>query len=462
MNTHPTFDVITIPTPSLGDRTYIATDGEVAVVVDAQRDIDRVLDVVAERGLRITHVLETHVHNDYVTGGFALARQTGAAYLLAADDAVEFERVAVRDGDAFSTGRLRIRPIHTPGHTFTHMSYAVEFSGSVRAVFSGGSLLFGSTGRPDLLGDDHTGTLVRLQHASARRLAAALPPQAALFPTHGFGSFCSSSQSDATASTLARESEANPALTLDLHDFVEATLAGLDAYPAYYAHMAPANRGGPDAADLRPVHRADAAELRRRIEAGEWVVDLRTRSAFAVGHVAGTLNFGRDGSFVTYLGWLIDWGTPVTLLADTPEEVAEAQRDMARIGIDRPAAAATGSLRDWLGAQAPARYPTASFRDLATSVHAARDGAVLDVRRSDEWRASHIAGALHIPIHELPGRIGEVPTERPVWVHCATGYRAAIAASLLDRAGRTVVLVDDEFDTAADKGVALARETAAA
>ena len=342
--------VLTIETASLGDRSYLVHDGTVAFVVDPQRDIDRVLDLLREHRVELTHVFETHIHNDYVTGGLALARATGADYLVNEDDDVTFERTPVRDGQTVPVGdRMRVTALATPGHTFTHLSYALDDAGTGETVgvFSGGSLLYGATGRPDLLGAEHTHDLVHLQHASAHRLAELLPDDAGVFPTHGFGSFCSATQSDATESTIGQEKQTNPVLTQDEETYVRELLDGLGAWPAYYVHMAPANASGPDAPDLSLPARADAGELRQRIEAGEWVVDLRNRTAFAAGHAPGSLNFGLDGAFSTYLGWLIPWGTPVTLLGETVEAVAEAQRELVRIGIDRPAAHATGGPEDW-------------------------------------------------------------------------------------------------------------------
>jgi glyoxylase-like metal-dependent hydrolase (beta-lactamase superfamily II)/rhodanese-related sulfurtransferase len=445
-------EVAAIDTPALGDRSYLAHDGQVAVVVDPQRDIDRVLDLAAARGVRITHVFETHLHNDYVTGGLALAHATGAAYFVNAADPVAFDRVPARARDLIEVSPvMRVRVIATPGHTFTHLSYVLEAAGRAHAVFTGGSLLYGSTGRPDLLGPGYADELAHAQFASVHRLAAELPEDADVYPTHGFGSFCSATQSEGSASSIGRERRANPALILDEDRYVTELLAGLDAYPAYYAHMGPANAAGPSGADLSVPRRADAAELRRRIEAGEWVVDLRARRAFAAGHVPGTLGFDLDGSFVTYLGWLIPWGTPLTLLGRTPEQVAEAQRELIRIGIDRPAAAATGQPGDWAGGRALRSYPVADFTDLEAVRHHRRV-VILDVRRDSEWAASHIAGAVHIPIHQLPSRLAEVPAGE-VWVHCEAGYRASVAASFLDAAGRTVVAVDDEFPRAARVGL---------
>ncbi len=447
-------EIIAIETSALGDRSYLAHDGEVAVVIDPQRDIDRVLQLAAVNGVRITHIFETHLHNDYVTGGLALAKATGAAYHVNADDTVSFDRVAVRDGDLIEVSPvLNIRVLATPGHTFTHLSYALEAAGHRHAVFTGGSLLYGSTGRPDLLGTEHADELARAQHASAHRLAAELPADADVYPTHGFGSFCSATQSEGNASTIGKESLVNPALTLDVDDFVAQTLAGLDVYPAYYAHMSPANAAGPGAPDLSPPARASAEELRRRIEAGEWVVDLRARRAFAAGHLPGTLSFDLDGAFATYLGWLIPWDTPLTLLGQTPEQVAEAQLELVRIGIDRPAAAAHGGPRAWAPGQELRSYPVADFADLAEVRHH-RPVAILDVRRDQEWDEAHIDGALHLPLHELAARIDELP-DGELWVHCQGGYRASVAASLLDAAGRLVVAVDDSFDRAAEAGLPL-------
>ncbi|MEO6822195.1 MAG: MBL fold metallo-hydrolase [Candidatus Nanopelagicales bacterium] len=453
-------EILAIDTPTLGDRSYVVHDGEVAFVVDPQRDIDRYLAVLRETGVHASHVAETHLHNDYLTGGLALSERTGATYLINAEDQVAFARTPVRDGDTIEIGsRMRITAVATPGHTFTHLSYALTdaATGGQIAVFTGGSLLYGATGRPDLMGEENTDTLVRHQHASAHRLAGMLPDDTGVYPTHGFGSFCSASQSEATSSTIGQEKRTNPVLTQDEQTYVDALLGGLGAWPAYYVHMSPRNAAGPTEPDLSPPGRADITELRRRIEAGEWVVDLRERTAFATGHAPGTLNFGIDGSFATYLGWLIPWGRPLTLLGESAEQVAEAQRELVRIGIDRPAAQATGTPADWTDRDLSS-FPVATFADLA-QVRRSRAVVVLDVRRADERAEGAIAGSVHIPLPELPAQLADIPTGE-VWVHCAAGYRAAVAASLLDAAGRTPVAVDDDFQNAAGAGLPLVRPQA--
>ncbi|MFJ3845308.1 MBL fold metallo-hydrolase [Streptomyces albidoflavus] len=444
------FFVETIAIPGLGNRHYLAGGATTAVAVDPPRDIDQVIAAAARRGVRIALVVETHVHNDYVTGGLELARVTGAEYLVPAGARVSFPRTPVHDGDSASVDQeLTLHAVATPGHTPHHTAYVLHEGGTPVAAFTGGSLLIGTVGRPDLVEPRLTEELARAQHASAHRLAGTLPDATAVLPTHGFGSFCSSAQATGETSTVGQERSANEALVKDADTFVADLLAALDDVPAYYAHMGPVNSAGPAPVDLTPPATADPAALADRLAAGEWVVDLRHRVAFAEGHVPGTYNFEADGQLATYLAWLIPWGKPVTLLAESPAQLAEAQRELVRVGIDRPAAAATGGPADWLPpGTAPASFRRATFAELARE----RPAAVLDVRRDSERSGRRIEGSLHIPLHTLAGRLGELP-EGPVWVHCAGGMRAAVAASLLDAAGHEAVAVDDSLDHAEAAGL---------
>ncbi|WP_089338570.1 MBL fold metallo-hydrolase [Blastococcus mobilis] len=446
------FDVQTIETSSLGDRSYLVDDGEVAVVVDPQRDIDRVVDLVAGRGVRISHVLETHVHNDYVTGGPELARRAGAAYVLPSGSGVEVDHVAVSDGDVIEAGRMRLRVVHTPGHTHHHVSYALAGSdGTVQAVFTGGSMLYGATGRTDLVSPEATDELTHAQYHSVRRLARELPAEAQVFPTHGFGSFCSATPTSGTSSTIGEQQRVNPALTQAEQQYVDTLLAGLDVYPAYYARMAPINRRGPAPVDLSLPERVDPGELRRRIEAGEWVVDLRERTAFAAGHLADSMNFELGTNFVTYLGWLYRWGAPLTLIGESEEQVAEARRELVRIGVDELAGAAIGDIESVADGQPLRSYPVSDFSGLAEAMERG-PVQVLDARRNDERANGFVRGSQHIPLHELADRLDEVPRGE-VWVYCGSGYRASIAASVLDRPGRSIVLINDSYDAAGKAGL---------
>lgn len=448
------FFVDTLETEGLGNRSYLAGGTATAVVVDPPRDVERVVAAAAGRGVRIGYVVETHIHNDYVTGGLELSRLTGARYLVPASARVSFDRVPVADGDtvAVDTG-LSLRALSTPGHTPHHTAYVLVEDGREVAAFTGGSLLTGAVGRPDLVEPRLTEQLARSQHASVHRLAGALHDDVRVLPTHGFGSFCSSSPAEGDATTIGEERAGNDALTQDIDTFVARMLAGLEDVPAYYAHMGPINADGPAPVDLTPPGAADGEEIAQRLAAGEWVVDLRSRTAFARGHVAGTFNFEAEGSLATYLAWLIPWGKPVTLLAASAGQLAEAQRELVRVGIERPAAAATGEPSSWLRAGEDLRsFPRAGFAALKEALGRGDDAVVLDVRRDSERAGGYVRGSVHIPVHELRGRTGEVPAG-VVWVHCAGGMRAAIAASLLDAEGRDVVAVDDGFDAARSAGL---------
>jgi glyoxylase-like metal-dependent hydrolase (beta-lactamase superfamily II)/rhodanese-related sulfurtransferase len=441
-----------IETGELGDRSYVVHDGRTAVVVDPQRDVDRVEAVLDGLGLTLAAVAETHIHNDYVTGGLELARRGDVDYLVSADDEVAFDRRPVADGDEIAYGDLTVRALATPGHTHHHLAYVVRAAGAERqAVFTGGSLLYGSVGRTDLLGEQHTDGLTRAQFRSARRLAEVLADDTEVFPTHGFGSFCSSgAAAGGDSSTIGEERGRNDALTEPDEDrFVEQLLANLTAYPSYYAHMGARNLTGPGAPDLSPPEPVDAAGLRKRVEAGDWVVDLRSRTLYASGHVPGTVSIELGSQFSTYLGWLMPWGTPVTLVGESAEQVAEAQRQLVRIGIERPDGAAVGTMPE-LADGRPRSYPRVTFADLA-----AREGrgiTVLDVRRDDERAESAIPGSAHIPIHAIVERIDEAPAG-PLWVHCQSGFRASIAASLLEPDGHDVVVIDDDYENAEKLGL---------
>ena len=444
-------DIRIVETPGLGDRSYLVTDGQVAVAIDPQRDIDRVLD--AAGSLAITHVFETHIHNDYVTGGLALARHCGATYVVNADDPVDFDRHPIRDGETIETGSLTITALHTPGHTPTHLSYAVAVDGESVAVFTGGSVLFGATGRTDLVDPARTEELTRAQFRSAHRLAEALPDTTEIHPTHGFGSFCSATATKGTDSTIGKEKQQNNALTKSEDDFVAELLAGLTAYPAYYAHMGPLNLAGPGDADLSLPESVEPGVLQHRLEHGEWVVDLRSRRAYAAGHVPGTVSIELADPFATYLGWTVPWNAPITLISDSADQIIDARRQLVRIGIDDLAGVAVGPPAALTVDGRLASYRQADFHALARERSERHEEiVVLDVRRSDEWEAGHIEGAVHIPFFDLRGRQAEVP-DGEVWVHCKSGYRASIGASLMDCAGRKVVHIDDDWEHAAEAGL---------
>ncbi len=334
-------DVISVAVPSLGNRTHLVHDGEVAVVVDPPRDLRAVEAAAEEAEVDIAAVAETHVHNDYVSGGLALARRHGADLLVSADEHVAFERLGVRGGDRLRYGRLEVEVLATPGHTRHHQSFVLRSDDPVvpAALLSGGSLLVGTVGRTDLVHPRLATLLAGAQWESARRQAG-LAPSTRLLPTHGFGSFCAggavadAARGHVAVPTVGAELTSNPALTTEKETFVTDLVAGFGPVPAYYPHMDPLNRAGVGAARPRDAHRVTADDVTDAVLAGAWVVDLRDRAAFAAGHVPGAVNVELGDQFATYVGWLVPWGDDIVLLTDSPEHLTTALTDLAAIGID--------------------------------------------------------------------------------------------------------------------------------
>jgi glyoxylase-like metal-dependent hydrolase (beta-lactamase superfamily II)/rhodanese-related sulfurtransferase len=447
-------EVVTLETPELGDRSYLIHDGRQGLVVDPQRDTDRVLALADSAHVKISCVAETHIHNDYVSGGWALSHEVGARYLVAAADDVSFPRQPVVEGDLVEVGSMTLQALATPGHTTSHLSFLISSEDGPGALFSGGSLLYGAVGRTDLVSPGLTEELAHAQHRSALRLAA-LPAELDLYPTHGFGSFCASLPISAIepSHTIGTQRATNPAMTADEEGFVKALLAGYSLYPRYYAHMGALNLEGAAAPDLALPEEIDNLEIGRRIRGGEWVIDLRPRTEFGPSHVAGTVNFPTGDQLATYVGWVVPWGAALTLVASSLEVVSRARRDLARIGIDWLAGWSSAPLAELQEALGSSSYLVTDFQGLAEAIRS-RDVQILDARRPDEWRARHIKNAINIHLPDLPTRLTELP-DKPTWVHCAAGYRAAVAASLLDRAGREVVLVDDDIGRLEEAGLEL-------
>ena len=434
--------LVVIDTTSLGDRSYLLTDGDVGVVIDPQRDIERVLRAAEDASVRVTHVLETHVHNDYVTGGLALAGAVGASYGIPDGEAMAFAHDVVRDGAALETGHLRLVPVHTPGHTPTHMSYLAMRDDEVIGLFTGGSMLYAAVGRTDLISEALTHSLSLQQHASVRHLAGLVDDGIPVSPTHGFGSHCSSGTGDIIHSgTVADERTRNPALlTADPEAFADALIAGLGPYPTYYARMDPANRQGPGRVPTELPEPITAGDVAAHLDKGSMVVDLRARGPFAAGHLPGSVNVELRDDLPTYLGWVHDPTAPLLLLAPDERDLREAQVMLARIGLDDIVGVGIGPVTDFagpggLGVTRRVRWPEVNDARPA-------DAVVLDTRDQHEWDSGHHSAAIHIPFHEVLAREDELPAG-PVWVYCATGNRAAVAASLLARVGREVVLIDD-------------------
>jgi hydroxyacylglutathione hydrolase len=436
-----------------------AATGE-ALMVDANRDVERYLDTAAEEEVRITHVAETHIHADFVSGSRELADRTGARLHLSAEGGEEWQygfaeesgAVLLRDGDHFEVGNIRIDVVHTPGHTPEHIAFLVTDGAAADrpiAALTGDFVFVGDVGRPDLL--EKAAGMAGTMEDGARLLFHSLqrfkehPDYLQIWPGHGAGSACGKGLSAIPTSTVGYERLFNWAFQVDDQEaFVKAVLEGQPEPPKYFAEMKRINREGPRI--LRGFERPprlDPSEIVRLVDAKARLVDLRPAAEFSRAHVPGTINIPLDRSFTTWAGWLVPYDREFYLLVDdsNPARIEEAVIDLAMIGLDRVA----GYLPiDALGAWDRAGRALESTGEIDAGTLARRLEAgevnVLDVRGQAEWDSARIPGVPNIPLGYLEERLEEVPADRPLVVHCLSGARSAIATSLLQANGHPDVL----------------------
>ena len=428
-----------------------------ALIVDPNRDVQRYVDAAAREGLRVTHVTETHIHADFVSGARELAQRTGARLLLSMEGgadwqyayAEEAEAQLIGDGDHFMVGNIRIDVLHTPGHTPEHLSLMVTDTPAQVGpwgILTGDFVFVGDVGRPDLLerAAGIEGTMEAGAHALFRSLERfrALPDHLQVWPGHGAGSACGKALGAVASTTVGYEKLGNWGLTTtDEDEFVRLVLEGQPEPPRYFKEMKRINREGPRIlGERRSPARLPADALADLLRRGAAVVDTRRAAEFAGGHVPGTLNIPLDDGFTTWAGWLLPYDRDVYLIADDERLASEAVRDLATIGLDR-----VGGIfgRDALSAWSKAgrafqRIPQATPREVAAMV--ARGAAVIDVRGRAEWEAGRLPGARNIPLGYLAEQLNDLPTDRPIIVQCQSGRRSAIGASVLQALGRTNVV----------------------
>ncbi len=407
-------DVVVFEAPGLGDRSYLLHDGGKALVVDPQRDPHPYLKTAEDLGLDLTLVLETHVHNDYVSGGLALARRAGATYGVPAGVPFQFssEAAALEEGDVLRAGDLTVRVLLTPGHTPHHLAFLVTDANGTSAVLTGGSLLPGGTGRTDLFGRDLAVSLGEAQWRSVRRLLDELDPGTSVLPTHGFGSFCSAAIVGGAGSeslTIGSERRVNPAARLDLGAFVEGLLANPLPIPGYYEHMAPINRAGAIEPMYEPVPVLGPTALMEQLNSGTAVVDIRPRRTFAASHLRGALNIELAAQLPTYFGWLVPFYAPFVVLSETADDLLESRRLLSRIGRELPVAWAQPDLFEPPPVGQLGHFEVATFRSLAQRHHQGSLPRVLDVRFPHEWEKGHIREAQNVPLPDVASAIQALP-----------------------------------------------------
>ncbi len=435
-------EVVSIPTPGLGDMSYLLIHEDMAILVDPQRDAERFIAAAVERDAEVRWVLETHLHNDYISGGRTAATTAGAELVLPAGAGTAFEHTPAFHGEEIGVGDLAIRPLHTPGHTPEHVSYLVILQGDPVAVFSGGSLLVGAAGRTDLLGVDRARQLARLQWGSLNRLAA-LPDEVGLYPTHGAGSFCTSSLAGPSTSTIGEERRGNPLLAIgDAEQFADVQLSGLEPYPTYYARMGPINLAGPTAVAVGDIAQLGASEVIDMLDEVE-VVDGRPKDRFAAGHIPGSWGIEANQDFATWVGWLLPFNSPIVLVLDEGQDLDESRLALARIGFEDIRGVMRG-MTDWMDGDHPvASHATVTAREFMELADSDPDLQVLDVRSPGEWNDGHLEGSVHRYLPDLAANAPiELDRSRSLYVGCTTGHRASTAAGILNQSGfEPVVMV---------------------
>jgi glyoxylase-like metal-dependent hydrolase (beta-lactamase superfamily II)/rhodanese-related sulfurtransferase len=408
-----------------------------AVVVDPARDrVDEYLALARRKGLTITHVIETHLHADHVSGNQALAAKCGARIHLhpAGDPAFAF--APVEDGAEIRLGNVAFKVVHTPGHTPESVSLLVtDLSRGTEPwfVLTGDTLFIGDVGRPDFGGEPAASDLYR----SLTRRLLTLPDSVEVYPAHGAGSMCGRAMSGKTASTIGFERRFNPALQApDEEAFVRQLMTGLPPKPPNLERIIARNRARslPPPGELRPL---SAAHVRDALSKGACVLDVRTPAEFGEGHIAGAINVWIESAqFSSRVGWFVPADTPVVLVASGPTDLGRAAQGLSRIGLDDIAGHLQWGMTDWRSQGFPiAEVPQITVHELATLREEHPDLVVLDVREPFEWEEGHIEGAMHLPMGEAVRRKLEVPADRPKAVLCAGGLRSSLVISALSREG---------------------------
>jgi hydroxyacylglutathione hydrolase len=433
------FTVETFPARDLGNASFLIADPDsgVGMVVDPYRDVDGYVTRAESLGVKLTHSIDTHLHNDFVSGGRELAAEVGAS-------TGELEA-----GQELALGGLTIRAMHTPGHTPDHKCYLLLEEDRPRALFSGGAVMVGAIARTDLFGP-HLAVHLALEALRTLQVRLrGLPDDLAVYPTHGSGSFCGTGGGRGHETTLGRERATNPFfLTTEVMPFL-ARILDQERYPAYYRDMAAINRAGAPLIGRKPPAppKLTPAEVERLRVEGAAVVDVRRGRDYDRGHIPGSYQVGLDGPFSAWVGWLIPRDRRIVLVGGGDRHHHEAQRQLLRIGFDGVVGALDGGMDAW---QASGRelttFETVDVEDMAEWILSAEPMTVIDTRDDHEWAAGHVPGAVHLYLPDVSHHADEIPREAPVAVHCASGYRAGIAASLLEQAGlKRIIHVNGEY-----------------
>jgi glyoxylase-like metal-dependent hydrolase (beta-lactamase superfamily II)/rhodanese-related sulfurtransferase len=411
----------------LAHASYLVGSEGVAAIIDPQRDVDIYIDAARERGLRIEHIIETHLHADFVSGHHELAARTGARIYLGDGAGAKFPHVAVKDGDSIQFGQCRFDFLQTPGHTVESICIAMTDLGDPsrpKAVFTGDTLFVGDVGRPDLSGDYTPQELAALLYRSLHDKLLTFPDETEIFPAHGAGSLCGRQMGSERSSTS--------------DEFISLLTDSLPPRPEYFGREVELNRqGAAPISQLPPPVPIRAPEVFRLQAEGAIVLDTRPAMQFAVAHVPGSIHIALSGQYASWAARILGLDKRIILVGEDADHLRESQLRLARVGIENVQAYLEDGITGWIQGGYELDYiPQISVQEFAELLEQEKDHiAVLDVREPGEVEAGAMENSIRIPLGQLEARTGELDRQKLLVVHCKGGYRSSIATSILRRAG---------------------------
>ncbi|OJW82216.1 MAG: MBL fold metallo-hydrolase [Bacteroidetes bacterium 46-16] len=421
---------------------FISSDGE-AAVIDPLRDVDAYINMAKEKGVEIKYIFETHFHADFVSGHLELSKKTGAPIVYGPQTNAKFPFHLAKDGEEFHIGKLKLKVLHTPGHTLESTCYLLEDeSGKPYCVFTGDTLFVGDVGRPDLFsGDMSKEELAGMMYDSLNTKIKTLDDSVIVYPAHGPGSSCGKSLGPETFSTIGAQKKSNYALQdMSKEDFIKTVTDGLSSPPAYFPINARINKegyAGMDEVMEQGLQALPIAAFKEKVQDGAWILDTRAATVFTEGFVPESINIGLEGRFAEWAGSLLPFNQPLVLVAEEGKEKESLVR-LARVGIDKVLGYLEGGFEKWKSAGEEIDLIIDIEPDeLAMDMPHDNRLEVIDVRKATEFAAGHVKGAVNTPLDTLmdPVNVAMIDTENNLYVHCAGGYRSVIAASLLKRQG---------------------------
>ena len=438
----------------LAHASYLVASNGIAAVIDPQRDVEIYLDAAREKGIKIEHIVETHLHADFVSGHRELAERTGARIYLGEGSNAAFPHTAVKDGDSLQFGNCRFDFLQTPGHTVESVCIVITDLAAPeqpRAVLTGETLFVGDVGRPDLSGHHTPQELAAMLYASLHQKLLKLPDETEIFPAHGAGSLCGRQMGSERSSTIGKERHTNYALQAGSCDeFIHLLTDSLPPRPEYFAREVELNRQGAAAIDqLPPPTPVRAPEVYRLQAEGAIVLDTRPAMQFAVAHVPGSMHIALSGQYASWAARILGLDKQIILVGEDADHLRESQLRLARVGIENVGAYLEDGIIGWLKGGYQLDYiPQISVQEFEELFEQERDRiAVLDVRERGEVESGAMQNSVRIPLGQLAGRIEELDRDKLLVVHCKGGYRSSIATSLLRRAGfRDIANLTGGFD----------------